>query len=153
MPASPALAELARQLLGSLPVGVLSTHSLHAPGYPFGSMTPFAADEKQRPLFLFSGLAEHTHNVLADPRAGLCLMESTSGEQQAAARVTYLGDVTPVPPEEAATAQAAYVARHPQAKMWSSFGDFRMFRMEVQRIYVVAGFGRMGWIRPEQAQP
>ena len=47
-----------------------------------------------------------------------------------------------------AAARDLYVTRHPHAKTWSSFGDFRLFRLEAREIYVVAGFGRMGWVRP-----
>ncbi|MBK6799798.1 MAG: pyridoxamine 5'-phosphate oxidase family protein [Acidobacteria bacterium] len=51
--------------------GVLSTLSKKMGGWPFGSLTPFAMTAEGDPMFLLSGLAEHTHNIMADPRVSL----------------------------------------------------------------------------------
>ena len=69
-PASPA-ARAVRALLAAESAGVLSTLSVHRPGTPYGSITPYALSASGAPLLLFSRLAAHTHNLQADPRAGL----------------------------------------------------------------------------------
>ena len=53
--------------------GSLATHSTQAPGYPFATVLPFAPDEQHCPMFLISGLAEHTKNLIADYRASLLI--------------------------------------------------------------------------------
>ena len=52
-------------------IGSLSTQSQKVPGFPFGSMMPYAADNFGRPIFFVSSMAMHTHNLRQDPRASL----------------------------------------------------------------------------------
>lgn len=134
----------ARQLVDASDDGVLSTISASHPGVPFGSWTPFALDDQRRPLMLLSGLAEHTRNLRNHPEASLCLVQKDAGA--APARITLVGDVAPVPEAERAETVAMYTARHPASAAWAGFGDFTLFRLDVKAAYIVAGFGRMGWI-------
>jgi heme iron utilization protein len=134
------LAASARQLLITQRQGVLATVSVKVPGYPFGSLMPYALDDALRPIFLISGLAVHTKNALADARASLCIVEDT-------ARLTLVGDMFRL--DDAATVQHAYLERHPEAAQWAGFGDFAFWRLETKAVYYVAGFGAMGWIEPE----
>lgn len=53
--------------------GVLSTHSQAHPGYPFGSVVPYCLDNVGFPLLLLSHLAQHTRNLMAEPRCALTL--------------------------------------------------------------------------------
>lgn len=122
--------------------GALSTHSVEKPGYPFASLALYALDERGRPLFLLSGLAVHSRNLAADPRASLMV---TEGDTQASARVTVLGRAAKLSGAEADAARESYLARHPEAKAWASFGDFAIWRLEPGDAYVVAGFGLAGW--------
>jgi putative heme iron utilization protein len=61
-----------------VPVATLSTVSRKHPGFPFGSLMPFALDSAGRPIFLISNMAMHTQNLKADSamqplrRAGEC---------------------------------------------------------------------------------
>jgi heme iron utilization protein len=59
----PSLAERARTLVSLGRIGSLSTHSMRFPGFPFGSMMPYAADDLGRPIFLISSMAMHTQNL------------------------------------------------------------------------------------------
>src|SRR5207249_8673032 len=65
----PSLAERARSLASLGRIGSLSTHSRKFPGFPFGSMMPYAADQLGRPIFLISSMAMHTQNLQQDARA------------------------------------------------------------------------------------
>lgn len=131
-----------RDLLETGISGALSTHSAEKPGYPFASLALYALDGAGRPLFLLSGLAVHARNLAADPRASLMVSE---GDSQASARVTVVGKAAKLSGSESEAARAAYLARHPAAKAWASFGDFAMWRLEPEDSYVVAGFGSAGW--------
>ena len=62
----PSLAERARTLAAIGRIGSLSTHSRKFPGFPFGSMMPFAADQLGRPVFFISTMAMHTQNLHQD---------------------------------------------------------------------------------------
>jgi putative heme iron utilization protein len=61
----------ARRLLLAAKAGVLSTLSLDVPGFPFGSVVPYCLDRGGLPLILVADIAQHTRNLLADPRASL----------------------------------------------------------------------------------
>jgi len=153
----PSFAERARTLLHLGRIGSLSTLSRKQPGFPFGSLMPYALDGHGRPLFLISTMAMHTQNLEADPRASLFVTEpDASGDPLGASRVTLIGMVNRVPVPELATARTVYLTRYPDSKYWVDFDDFFFYRMEVLDVYYVGGFGVMGWVTASdysQAQP
>jgi len=142
----PTHAERVRTLLVSERLGTLATHSTHHPGFPFASVMPYALLDDASLLFLISGMAIHTQNVLADPRASLLVMQSGSdSDPLGSPRATLLGNVSRVESTEAL--RAAYLARHPSARYWIDFSDFSFFRLDVAETYFVGGFGVMGWVQ------
>ncbi len=143
----PSFAERARTLLYLGRVGSLSTHSLKQPGFPFGSVMPYALDDHGRPIFLISTMAMHTHNLRADPRASLLVTQSESdGDVLGASRVTLMGDVLPVATRDVPEARKLYLARYENSKYWVDFEDFAFYHMKVVDVYYVGGFGVMGWV-------
>jgi heme iron utilization protein len=145
--AVPTLAERARTLVHLGRQGGLATVSRRRPGHPFASLMPYAPDERGRPLLLASGLAVHTQNLAANPRASLLVAERGPEEEAlAAGRVTLVGTAAPVEGEAVAAARGLYLTRHPAAAAWADFGDFAFWRVEVEEAYLIAGFGSMGWI-------
>ena len=143
----PSFATRARALVERARTGALSTHSQQQPGYPFGSVAPYAPDERGRPVFLISGLALHTKNLEADPRASLLIAPVEGIEDPlAAARVTLLGEARRLSADEATADRARYLERHPGAATWVDFADFAFWRLEVRGAYFVGGFGAMDWI-------
>lgn len=135
-----------RALLRHSRSGALGTHSVAMPGFPFVSAVPFVSDASGRPVFLISGLAEHTRNLLADPRASLLVTEG-DGINLAQARLTLLGRMQPVDLDEAS--RQRYVRYNPESALYLELGDFRFFRLEPDRARFVGGFGRMGWVAAE----
>src|SRR5271165_892712 len=67
----PSHAERVRTLVSLASVATLSTVSRKHPGFPFGSLMPFALDPAGRPIFLISNMAMHTQNLKTDPRCNL----------------------------------------------------------------------------------
>src|SRR5213078_3173019 len=91
----------ARRLFLQQSFGVLSTISLDVPGYPFGSITPYCADRQCRPVIYISSIAQHTQNILADPRVSLTVLENAdSGDVQARGRLTCIANARPLSPDE-----------------------------------------------------
>ena len=88
--------------------GILSTHSVEAQGYPFGSVTPYCFDRKGRPVILISRIAQHTKNILADPKVSLIVMERDVDDIQANGRVTYLGEAKQISPDNTDTMERYY---------------------------------------------
>jgi hypothetical protein len=138
-------------------VGVLSTQSNKCEGFPFGSTMPYALDDAGRPLFLISTMAMHTQNLKADPRVSLFVtVPEAQSDPLGAGRMTLVGTAEPVPQDDLATARAAYLTRHENAKYYVDFADFSFWRLNPVDLYFVGGFGVMGWIENsdfEQALP
>ena len=145
--ATTTLSDIARQLLTEADAGALATHSQGYEGFPFSSLVQFALDQAGQPIFLLSGLAEHTKNLRGNPKASLFVRDLKSGEPQSTGRVTLLGEIQLLPDDEIPAVRDLFLERHPKAALWASFGDFRWFRMVPTATYVVAGFGQMGWVR------
>jgi putative heme iron utilization protein len=145
--AEPSFAERARTLLHLGRVGSLSTLSRKRPGFPFGSLMPFALDGEGRPIFLISTMAMHTQNLQQDARASLLVTQpEAEGDPLGAARVTVMGNALVLAGGDAEEARRLYLERQPNSKYWVDFDDFSFFRMGVVDVYYVGGFGVMGWI-------
>lgn len=113
-------------------------------GAPYVSLVLVAFDAGGSPLLLLSRLAQHTKNLLADPRVSL-LFDGTEGldDRLTGARLTVLGRAAPFTDPEA---KARYVQRHPSAAAYAGFDDFELYRVTIDRAHLVAGFGRIRWV-------
>jgi putative heme iron utilization protein len=156
-PAEPSYAERVRTLLSLASIGTLSTLSRKRPGFPFGSLMPFALDSAGRPIFLISNMAMHTQNLKADPRCSLFIGQAgADGDPLGAARATLMGVAEPVPEHEINLVREIYLARHENSRYWVDFSDFSFFCLRPVDLYYVGGFGVMGWVEAidyEQAAP
>ena len=93
----------------------------------------------------------HTQNLARDARAALFIMqvvmqEDGSKDVLGSARVTLMGNVAQVPPDDLPAVRATYLASYENAKYWVDFDDFAFYRTEVIDVYYVGGFGVMGWL-------
>ncbi len=146
-PPEPSYAERVRTLFSLGTAGTLSSLSRKRPGFPFGSLMPYALDRAGRPLFLISNMAMHTQNLRADPRASLFAGEAgTEGDILGAARATLVGLAEPLPAPDLPAAREQYLQRHPGSSYWVDFSDFHFFRLQPEDVYYVGGFGSMGWV-------
>jgi putative heme iron utilization protein len=137
--------ELARTLASHASSGVLSTLSKAPAGFPFGSVAALAVDATGSPLLRLSDLAEHSHNLAADPRASVLITEAGEGDPLAFARVTLLGTVRVLDGAERDAAHEVYRAVHPNG-VYADFHDFRTYRLDVRAVRYVGGFARMSWV-------
>lgn len=139
------LTEQAREMARNHTVGFLALN-LHDPeGFPFGALTPYGLDAEFRPIFLMSDLSTHAQNLQRDPRASLFLTNFVPGhDPMEAGRLNLIGKVAQV--EESEEIRRLYLSAYPAAEQWIDFGDFRFYRLEIERIYFVAGFGSMGFV-------
>jgi heme iron utilization protein len=145
----PAYAERVRTLATLTSIATLSTMSRKCPGYPFGSLMPYALDLEGRPLFLISNMAMHTQNLKAEPRASLFVGQIAEGEPLGATRATVVGDVELVSEADTSSVRELYLARHDNSRSWVDFEDFSFYRLQPLDIYYVGGFGVMGWVSAE----
>ena len=137
-------AKLARELIRGRDRAVLCTALADGDGQPYGSLVSVAPDADGSPLLFLSDLAEHAKNLAREPRAALVF---TAPENEAdpldRPRVTVLGRLAQT---DDAEKLRRYVARHSAAEQYRTFRDFRLYRMDVARVHLVAGFGIIRWI-------
>ncbi len=139
----------ARRLMRSRDHAALATSLA---GRPYVSLVASACELDARPLLLLSDLAQHTQNLLADPRVSL-LFEGTGDHPDplAGPRLTLLGRAQRCgdpsgDPSGDIRAAARFAARHPGSTGYAGFADFHLYRVAIERGHLVAGFGRIAWI-------
>jgi putative heme iron utilization protein len=92
-------------------------------------------------------MAEHTVNAKRDSRASM-LITAASGEADAdplgMARCTMVGRLEPV--DDPSTVRDPYLKRHPYAQYYVDFTDFGFWRLNIEQIRYVGGFGHMSWV-------
>ena len=115
-------------------------------GDPYCSLVNVAATAEGAPLLLLSRLALHTKNILADRRVSLMLDERKPGDPLEGARVMLMGTAAAT---EDAEARRRYLARHPDAEMYAGFADFAFYEMTLTGAHLVAGFGRIVDLTPD----
>jgi len=144
----PSHAERCRTLVAGATRGALSTLAADPAGYPYGSVASYGLDDRGNPLFFVSLMAEHTQNAIRDPRASLLVTEPVpdGADPLASGRVTLLGELSTVADEDRATARDRYLEANPASEYYIDFGDFTFYRLEVQSIRYVGGYGRMSWV-------
>src|SRR5262245_11277920 len=142
----------ARELLLAKSFGVLSTISLDVPGYPFGSVTPYCVDENGQPIIYISYIAQHTRNIMSDPRVSLTVIEDVdSDDVQARGRVTCIANARHIDGSaENAAVSARYFRYFPSSRQYDQTHDFTFFRLELVRIRFIGGFGQIFWIEPAE---
>ncbi|OQW70747.1 MAG: pyridoxamine 5'-phosphate oxidase [Proteobacteria bacterium ST_bin12] len=137
------LATEARQFLRSTRHGILSTHSSKFAGYPFGSVTPFVLDSDCQPIILISSIAEHTKNIVVNPKVSL-LIFAEGTDLQANARLTLIGEAAQIDKSDA-DLRARYLRYLPQTVSYFEMHDFAFYRITIHHARYIAGFGKMGW--------
>ena len=142
----PTHAEYARSLAATYVRGTLAT--LTEDGYPFGSVVQYVLDDRGQPVMLMSELAEHTKNIRRDGRASVLVSSSVmpGDDPMALPRVTLVGSLVPVAAQELAELQARFLAEHPSAASYAAFGDFGWWRLALDSVRFVGGYGRMSWV-------
>jgi hypothetical protein len=138
--------ELLIDLLHSASDAALATHSTTLDGFPFSSAVPLVVDEQHRPIFLISGLAEHTRNLIANPKASLMVAKQL-GEGEMA-RVSLIGEIHPVEVDPLFVKR--YLRYQPHAERFLQLGDFRFHRLDPIRILTVGGFAKASWLDGER---
>jgi putative heme iron utilization protein len=140
---------LARSLLRRSRQGALAT-LMAGSGDPYCSLVNVASHPDASPILLISRLALHTVNILAGSRVSLMLDERAEGDPLEGARIMLAGRAEEVPLDDAPVFRRRYLNAHPSAEAFVDFKDFSFFRIRPSGAHLVAGFGRIIDLKPEQ---
>jgi len=138
-------AAAAKKLLREGRSGALAT-LMPGSGDPYCSLVNVATAADGAPLLLISRLAVHTKNVLADPRVSLMIDERKEGDPLQGARVMLMGTAAVT---EEPDVRRRYLDRQPEAEMFAGFAAFAFYRVALKAAHLVAGFGRIVDLKPQ----
>jgi heme iron utilization protein len=140
---------LARSLLRRSRQGALAT-LMAGSGDPYCSLVNVASHADASPILLISRLALHTRNILGDNRVSLMLDERAAGDPLEGARIMLAGRAEEAAGDDVALLRRRYLNAHPSADAFVDFKDFSFFRIVPSGAHLVAGFGRIIDLKPEQ---
>jgi hypothetical protein len=142
-------AHLARSLLRRSRQGALAT-LMAGSGDPYCSLVNVASHADGSPILLISRLALHTRNILGDPRVSLMLDERAEGDPLEGSRIMLAGRAEEAKASELELLRRRYLNAHPTAEAFVDFMDFSFFRIHPTAVHLVAGFGRIVDLSPQQ---
>ena len=119
-------------------------------GDPYCSLVNVATAPDGAPVILISRLAVHTKNVLTDSRVSLMLDERAPGDPLEGARIMLSGKAEQATAENREMLRRRYLNAHPSAADYADFADFSFFVIRPSGTHLVAGFGRIVDLKPEQ---
>jgi putative heme iron utilization protein len=142
-------ARLARSLLRRSRQGALATLTPGS-GDPYCSLVNVASHPDGSPILLISRLALHTRNLLGDARLSLMLDERVEDDPLEGSRIMLAGLAEQASGEDVAILRRRYLNAHPSSEVFVNFKDFSFFRIRPTGAHLVAGFGRIVDLKPEQ---
>ena len=141
-------ARLTRSLLARSRQGALAT-LMPGSGDPYCSLVAVASLPDGSPILLISRLAVHTKNILNDARVSLMLDERAPGDPLEGARIMLAGIAEEAQDDDVEPLKRRYLAAHPSAEDFVGFKDFSFFRIRPSGVHLVAGFGRIVDLAPQ----
>src|SRR5258706_3045858 len=142
-------AKLTRSLLRRSRQGALATLMADS-GDPYCSLVNVASYADGSPILLISRLALHTRNILGDRRVSLMLEERAEGDPLEGSRIMVAGRAEQAGADDLPGLRRRYLNAHPSAETFVNFNDFSFFRIRPSGAHLVAGFGRIVDLKPEQ---
>ena len=128
--------------------GVLASHSIAMPGYPFASVVPFCLDSSGAPIILISSIAQHTKNIIANDKVSLLVQQAHEGNVQEVGRLTLVGDAQPVQSDDQENIAQRYYRFFPDAGGYHQTHNFSFYRINIRRLRFIGGFGQIHWFEP-----
>lgn len=144
------LCALQNPMIDLVKEGKVATLSTNYDKVAFGSLTPYVLDNKGRPIIFVSDLALHTKNFKKDPKCSLMVAKIDKDDIFNSARITFIGKMVKVSDKELEEIKKLYLARHKSAEDFVELEDFSFYRLEIEKIYWVGGFGDIEWIEPKK---
>src|SRR6185437_12477679 len=116
-------------------------------GDPYCSLVQLASAADGSPILFISGLAIHTKNIAADTRVSVMIDERKENDPLQGSRIMIMGKAVVTDDPDI---RRRYFERQPDARMFEAFHDFAFYKVSIERVHLVAGFGRITDRTPEQ---
>ncbi|GHG71464.1 hypothetical protein GCM10010919_22760 [Alishewanella longhuensis] len=141
----------ARQLALQCQSAVFSTLSHKLQGAPFGSVSTVMLTDEGDVIFYVSDIAQHARNLEHDNRLSITLYhQASAGDQNTEARLTLNGHAQKLSHQQAADYEARYFRLFPAAEAYKQAHDFYFWKMPVEHIRFIGGFGEIFWLTQQE---
>lgn len=131
--------QIVRRLIRTSRSGALATLDTETSGSPYASLVLMSCTMDASPLLLLSDLARHSRNITADERVSL-LIGKLGLEALNQTRATLIGRMVHSEDDDE---KARFMRHHAGARNQMAFDDFHLYRMQVESVHFIAGFGRI----------
>ena len=147
------LSPVAAAFLRRRPQAVIATHSQDRAGWPSLSAVPFALAPEGYLVGLFSHLAPHHPNLVADGRCALLVAQDNAGDILTGERLELTGEARILrDATEIESARDVYIRCYPRADAWFRQLNFDFFRIDVIAARYNGGFGKAAVLAPDALQ-
>ena len=142
------------KLLRSSDNAILSTISKKYSGYPFGSFVTFISNTDRTIIIYASDLAEHTKNLNNNSKACITLSRDASGnDKQDSARLTLIGNLFGISDADKKEYSERFHTFLPDSKKYAKMHDFKFYRLDIERVRWIGGFGQIAWLDTKYWNP
>ena len=118
--------------------------------YPYTSLVPYTVDKNGRPIIFISDLAMHTKNLKKNEKCSLMATKINGKDVFNSARITFIGKMNKVPDKEVEKVNKIYLEKYPDSKELLEMEDFAFYRMEIDQVNYIGGFGDINWYNKTQ---
>ncbi|USG61341.1 DUF2470 domain-containing protein [Sneathiella marina] len=133
----------ARSLLRSATTASLGTNMVEGQN-AYCSLVMVATDPAGCPLLLLSDLAVHSHNIAHSPQVSILINEPLDNiDPLTQPRATFQGRLAATHDDQL---MRRYLRRYPSAERFAGFADFQLYRLIIERVHLISGFGEIHWI-------
>ncbi|MEC9342390.1 MAG: pyridoxamine 5-phosphate oxidase [Pseudomonadota bacterium] len=141
--------EMARLLVAEAHFGALAVNEPDT-GMPLVSRIAIGTDRRGAVISLASDLSFHSQALAIDARASILIGEPGKGDPLAHPRITLIGrmEVLDNAAPERAELRETWLEQHPKAQLYIDFGDFRFYRLKLERAHLNGGFGKAYVLKP-----
>jgi len=136
-------------LMRSNSIAILSTLSKKHDEFPFGSFITYVTDQNRSIYIYASNIAEHTKNILNNPKSCLTIFNITDEEdKQNSSRLSIMGNFVKVKKgHELDNCKDRFFTFLPKSKGYSNMHDFNFYKLDPKNIRWIGGFGEIAWLK------
>lgn len=127
---------VAHKIIAQSAFAVLGT--LSEDGFPYTSLTQIITQDSI-PFLLLSDLSEHTRNITRDNHISVFFDGTDATNRMNSPRISLMGSADKV---EKSDFEDPFYVQHPKTKLYYNFTDFNVWKLELERARLNAGFGK-----------
>ena len=128
----------------------LSTLSNNRKDFPFASVAQYLYGADNHFYLFISDIAQHSKNLAKHPQLSFMILNQQQQDDAENPRVTVMANAEKLTRDSSQTLISEFVEQHPKAAQYAELADFHIWRLTVQRVRYIGGFGQAFWLEKQQ---